>query len=81
MHTSLTQRTMLGLLPFWASSALLFAAPATDPEISSLQTFGTMGKEVTPLSTNREAELFRHTASRLPEIRNVKTCASGSPRT
>ena len=39
------------------SPALLKAAA---PDLSTLKTFGTMGKEVTPLRAEKEAELFRH---------------------
>jgi len=35
-------------------------AVAGDADLARVVTFGTMGKEVTPLSTDKEAELFRH---------------------
>jgi hypothetical protein len=46
-------------------TAILLLAPlaalcAAEPDLSTLKTFGTMGKEVTPLSADKEAELFRH---------------------
>ncbi len=40
-----------------ASPALLRAEA---PDLSGLKTFGTMGKELAPLSKGKEAELFRH---------------------
>lgn len=40
--------------------ALTLTARAGDPDPARLKTFGTIGKEVTPLSLDREAELFHH---------------------
>lgn len=36
------------------------AAEEVPPDLSTLKAFGTMGKQVTPLSVDKEAELFRH---------------------
>jgi hypothetical protein len=51
---------LLSALALLVSGTLLVAAPAANPDVSTLKTFGTMGKEVTPLSTNMEAELFQY---------------------
>ena len=40
--------------------ALITAGWAQETAVSSLKTFGTMGKEVKPLNADNEAELFRH---------------------
>ena len=49
----------------FALLAVLLLAPlallhATEPDLSTLKTFGTIGKQATPLSADKEAELFRH---------------------
>jgi hypothetical protein len=51
---------LLSALALLASGVLLAADPATNLDISALKTFGTMGKEVTPLSASKEAELFNY---------------------
>ena len=40
---------------------LALALPAAGPDLSKLKTFGTIGKQVTPLSVDAEAELFNYT--------------------
>ena len=50
---------------FIGFTAVLLLAPlallhAAEPDLSTLKTFGTIGKEVKPLSADKEAELFRH---------------------
>jgi hypothetical protein len=39
---------------------LILAAHAAEADLSKLKTFGTIGKEVTPLSVDQDAELFHH---------------------
>lgn len=51
------------LLPVLITALLLVPLAATraaDVDVSKLKTFGTMGKEVKPLSADKEAELFRY---------------------
>lgn len=40
--------------------AFTLTAKAAEPDLTRLKTFGTMGKEVKPLTHEKEAELFRH---------------------
>lgn len=48
------------LIPMLSVLPIARAAEVTQPDLSNLKTFGTMGKQVTPLSVDNEAELFRH---------------------
>jgi hypothetical protein len=48
--------------PLLAAVALMTTLPALaeDSSVAKLETFGTIGKELTPLSVDKEAELFHH---------------------
>ncbi len=48
------------LLVFLLATLPVFARPPVVKADHTFKTFGTMGKEVTPLSRDKEAELFRH---------------------
>jgi hypothetical protein len=49
----------LSIIHLLVVTSLCATAHAAEPDLSTLKTFGTMGKEVKPLSADQEAELFR----------------------
>jgi len=51
---------LISFLTFLVATLPVFARPPVVKAEHTLKTFGTMGKEVTPLSRDKEAELFRH---------------------